>query len=252
MATLLAPYNSAMQLGTGFNSFTQQLCVNNAVIARPDNRSVAKADTQDERSKDIKDIAQDVNYKASVVSKVTDITSSMNVNAAFGIKYDAWDAAGKVDFLNTAKVKESDISFLFSVKVVNQVIFDHSLTEIVPIGINDDGTSTMTDKQFADIYGDSFISGFQEGGTFTAVISVKAKTEEKKRKIEANADIFFTKPKHPESTEANGEAGNAADANFHFRLNNLNDSFLRENETTIWVSYAGGGQHLKERKFSVR
>ncbi|KAH8807210.1 hypothetical protein F5884DRAFT_879992, partial [Xylogone sp. PMI_703] len=247
MATLLAPYNSAMQLGTGFNSFTQQLCINNAVISVRDGpretpRQIPETDGKHEKLLERKnEIAQDVSYKASVVDKVTDITSSMNVNAAFGIKYDAWDAAGKVDFLNTSKVKESDISFLFSVKVVNQVIYDHSLTEIVPIATSEDGI--LDGKTFADIYGDCFISGFQEGGTFTAVISVKAKTEDKARKIKANADIFFTKPKSPESEKSNGKSKNAID--FHLGLNNLNDGFLKENETTISVSYSGGGQHLK-------
>ncbi|KAJ4256872.1 hypothetical protein NW762_008968 [Fusarium torreyae] len=130
-------------------------------------------------------VPQDVSYKASKIDKVTDVTAEMNINAAFAIKYDAFDAKGKIDFLNTSKVKESDVSFLFSVKVINQVIYDHTLTEIVPIATSSDGQSTLDAKAFTDIYGDCFISGFQEGGTFTAVISVKAKTEKKKRDIEA-------------------------------------------------------------------
>lgn len=40
----------------------------------------AKVDRKHEEPKTDKEIAQDVNYKASVVSKVTDITSSMNVS----------------------------------------------------------------------------------------------------------------------------------------------------------------------------
>jgi hypothetical protein len=31
MALLLAPYNDSMRLGMGFNSYTQALCINNAV-----------------------------------------------------------------------------------------------------------------------------------------------------------------------------------------------------------------------------
>ncbi|KAF5656400.1 hypothetical protein FCIRC_13676 [Fusarium circinatum] len=149
----------------------------------------------------------------------------------------------KFDFLNTSKVKESDISFLFSVKVVNQVLYDYTLTEIVPIGIGDDEPAALDAQTFTDIYGDSFISGFQEGGTFTAVISVKAKSEKKKRDIKAKADVFFTKPKSEEGRKASGKGKNSFDLNLTF--DNLNDSFLRENETTISVSYTGGGQKLK-------
>ncbi|KAF5700490.1 hypothetical protein FMUND_14316 [Fusarium mundagurra] len=267
MATLLAPYNQAMQLGTGFNSFTQQLCIDNAVVSprqlrgqqQEDNepsgdtsaRDAARVDvsTKDdagetEQQKKSRPIAQDVSYKASIIDKVTDVASEMNINAAFAIKYDAFDAKGKFDFLNTSKVKESDISFLFSVKVVNQVLYDHTLTEIVPIGIGEDEPSTLDAQAFTDIYGDCFISGFQEGGTFTAVISVKAKSEKKKRDIKAKADVFFTKPKAEQAQKVTGNKGNNS-----FRLNlafdNLNDNFLRENETTISVSYTGGGQELK-------
>lgn len=64
-----------------------------------------------------------------------------------------------MDFLNTSKVKEADISFLFSVKVVNQVIYDHSLTEIQPLRTDEGSISTLDGKTFADIYGDCFISG---------------------------------------------------------------------------------------------
>lgn len=45
MALLLAPYNDSMRLGMGFNSYTQTLCIDNAVeirskeVVRPDNPS---------------------------------------------------------------------------------------------------------------------------------------------------------------------------------------------------------------------
>jgi hypothetical protein len=35
MAQLLAPYHNGMRLGQGFNSYTQQICLDNAVL--PDN-----------------------------------------------------------------------------------------------------------------------------------------------------------------------------------------------------------------------
>lgn len=35
MSLLLAPYNNAMRLGQGFNSYTQQICVDDAVVIDP-------------------------------------------------------------------------------------------------------------------------------------------------------------------------------------------------------------------------
>jgi hypothetical protein len=75
-------------------------------------------------------------------------------------------------------VKEADLSFLISVKVVNQVIHDHSLTKFVPI----EGVGS---QRFLEVYGDSFINGYQQGGEFTAVISVTAKERNKKDIIKA-------------------------------------------------------------------
>lgn len=36
MAQLLAPYHNGMRLGQGFNSFTQQICLDNAVVVNSD------------------------------------------------------------------------------------------------------------------------------------------------------------------------------------------------------------------------
>ncbi|RGP77376.1 hypothetical protein FLONG3_4515 [Fusarium longipes] len=232
MATLLAPYNTAMQLGTGFNSFTQQICVNGAVTSSQDESSPDRKRPGPEQP-----VAQDVVYKTSIVDKVTDVTNEMNINAAFSIKYDAFDAKGKVGFLNTSKVKEADATFMISVKVVNQVIYDHSLINFQPI----EGVGA---ENFTEVYGDSFVSGYQEGGTFTAVISVKARNEEKAREIKAKAGAQFTKTKDAKEAEGEKETKNGASLTIDFRKDDM--SFLDENETTISVSYTGGGQGLKD------
>lgn len=49
-------------------------------------------------------------------------------------------------------MKEADVTFLISVKVVNQVIYDHSLIHFQPV----EGVDA---KNFTEIYGDSFVSG---------------------------------------------------------------------------------------------
>ncbi|KAF2421480.1 hypothetical protein EJ08DRAFT_682947 [Tothia fuscella] len=218
MATILAPFNTAMQLGSGFNSFTQQLCVDRAVI--PDHEAPPEA-----QANIIGPVAQEVTYKATIVDKVTDVTKAMNINAAFAIKYDSFNASGKGDFINTSKIKESDVSFMISVKVINQVIYDHALTKFNPI-------AEIKESNFADVYGDSFISGFQDGGEFTAVISVKARDRSQAQKIKAEAAINFTK--------------NKLELGLNGNFGMTNDSMLEEHETTISVAYVGGGQDLKK------
>ncbi|KAK2593761.1 hypothetical protein QQS21_008522 [Conoideocrella luteorostrata] len=230
MATLLAPYNTAMQLGTGFNSFTQQICIHDAVTSVKEPTSTV-TDTAEVH----KPVAQDVVYKTSIVDKVTDVTNEMNVNAAFAIKYDSFDAKGKVGFLNTSKVKEADVTFLISVKVVNQVIYDHSLLNLQPV-------EGIDPKNFVEVYGDSFVSGYQEGGTFTAVISVKSRNENKSRDMKLDAKIKFTQKKEMPKERTDEESKNLG---LGINLSKEDMSFLDENETTISVSYTGGGQELK-------
>jgi hypothetical protein len=70
---------------------------------------------------------------------------------------------------------------MIHVKVINQVIYDNTLIKFSPI-------SELKDpKDFAGIYGDCFISGFQEGGEFVAVISVKAKNRSNAESIKAES-----------------------------------------------------------------
>lgn len=71
MAPLLAPYNSSMRLGSGFNSYTQQLCVDDAV--RKGNSEPP------EPTKPEDGVAQSVIYKTSVIDKMSDITDALNV-----------------------------------------------------------------------------------------------------------------------------------------------------------------------------
>ena len=57
----------------GFNSFTQELCIDNAVVRGDD------TPTSQEGTKIIQDVAQSVTYKTSIIDKVTDVTDAMNV-----------------------------------------------------------------------------------------------------------------------------------------------------------------------------
>lgn len=74
MATQVVPYNTAMQLGSGFNSFTQTLCVDHAVLHDTDMLAEANQNQPKDR-----EVAQSVTYKTSIINKTTDVTDEMNV-----------------------------------------------------------------------------------------------------------------------------------------------------------------------------
>lgn len=98
----------------------------------------------------------------------------VQISGAFSIKYDQLKVEGNAKFIDTDKIKSSDVSVMLSVKVVNQTITDHALLKFQPIPSIKD----LTPQRLAEVYGDSFISGWQEGGEFLAVISIKAKNRE--------------------------------------------------------------------------
>ncbi|EWZ95760.1 hypothetical protein BFJ63_vAg6939 [Fusarium oxysporum f. sp. narcissi] len=236
MATQLVPYNTAMKLGSGFNSFTQTLCVDNAVVREPNNKG--SGEVRQKQSEE--EVPQSVIYKTSIIEKSTDVTDEMNINGAFNIKYDQLTADGSGKFINTNKIKESDVNIMVSVKVVNQIIYDHSLTKFNSITKFKDDSQ----KRLVDIYGDSFISGWQEGGEFLAVISIKAKNRDEAHNIAADARIAYTRNKSPAPESDKKEF--MLDINAKF--DKIKNDIAAENEVSVSVMWSGGGQHLKEQK----
>ncbi|KAJ1709330.1 hypothetical protein NYO67_8497 [Aspergillus flavus] len=268
MAPLLAPYNSAMRLGSGFNSYTHELCLDDAV---------KKGTGSPPKLPDGEGVAQSVVFKTSVIDKMSDITDALNISGALTIKYNNLiDGTGKGSFINSNKIRDAEINFLISVKVINQTVTDNALTEFAPI-------DNLPAEKFTEVYGDTFISGFQEGGEFNAVISIKVKDKNQVENIKADAAVALTTPSFgsekpkAENTEMyavapndqNNEQGNeqqggneageetkkkedGADSPTGLAIKgnaevekNLQDLF-QENETTVSVSYSGGGQELKK------
>jgi hypothetical protein len=75
MAPQLVPYSTAMRLGSGFNSFTQTLCVDNVVVREPENQV-----HEEGGQKQSEEVPQSVIYKTSIIEKSTDVTDEMNVS----------------------------------------------------------------------------------------------------------------------------------------------------------------------------
>lgn len=76
MAVLLAPYNNAMRLGQGFNSYTQQICLSNAV-----KRAEKSEDDDGAYTKDVPGekpgVSQIVSYSSRFVDKLSDVTGML-------------------------------------------------------------------------------------------------------------------------------------------------------------------------------
>ncbi|KAF0643184.1 hypothetical protein FPSE5266_07850 [Fusarium pseudograminearum] len=302
MALRLAPYNNGMRLGQGFNSYTQQICVDDAVVTDPDRidnpvtndgftmrdlrfaisgahtthspsseesgdavlvspageegndstalaarsfafqfqqraeqikkliedinayetelEDVSKAETAERRKKaqiletkriklsklktlevtealksaESKGLAEElanrgrsqvVTYTSRFVSKLSEVTDEMNISGSLSIKYGAIGGSGKGSFIDSDKFKESDLNFFISVKVINQSINikDALIFQALP---------SVNDKNFVDVFGDCFISGFLEGGEFNALVSMKVLNKDKKTEIEAEAKVAMT------------------------------------------------------------
>ncbi|KAI0129791.1 hypothetical protein BJ170DRAFT_288194 [Xylariales sp. AK1849] len=169
--------------------------------------------------------SQIVTYTSRFISKVSDITDDMNISGGLSIKYNMIGGSGAGSFLDAEKLMNSDLNFYISVKVVNQTINAVDSLRYIPLGHGvEDGNA------FLEIFGDSFISGFIEGGEFNAVVSMKILNKEKKTNIAASAKVALTIG--PSSIEAEGKVGIAKE--------NLDAN----TETTYQVGWSGGG-HLK-------
>jgi hypothetical protein len=104
----------------------------------------------------------------------------LQFTAAFAIKFDQLKINGGGSYMNTNRIKDSDISIVVSVKVVNQAMCNLSHQNPThPQRQRSQTAATARD------FGDSFISGWQEGGEFLAVVSIKAKNRDEAQNIAA-------------------------------------------------------------------
>ncbi|KAF4446873.1 Mannose-binding lectin [Fusarium austroafricanum] len=166
--------------------------------------------------------SQTVTYSSKFIDKLSDITEDMCISGALSVKMAKIGGSGRGSFVDSDKFKESDLSFYISVKVVNQTVnfkdaLEFNKLRSVPINSDD----------FNKVYGDSFISGFVEGGEFNALVSMKVHNKAKLLDIKAEAKVALT----------TGPVDITAEANVGIARTNLE----MNTETTIQVSWCGGG-----------
>lgn len=199
---MLAPYNEAMRLGMGFNSYTQQLCCND-IVRLPGGRSATESDLQNTQPQPPRHqsvpgsgaassilssqtgtelivqkkigvgndsqnmVSQVVDWSASFVDTVSDVTKKLDISGALSVNVDAIGSV-KVSghYVDDKALKESDATYDITVNVTNQRLEAPQVTQFSPI-------ENIEPSRFNEVYGDCFISGFLEGGLFHAVVNCK-------------------------------------------------------------------------------
>jgi hypothetical protein len=176
--------------------------------------------------------SQTVTYTSRFVDRLSDVLDDMSVSGSLSIKAGKVGGSGKGSFVDSDKFKESDLNFYISVKVVNQTINFKDALVFNPL-------RSVDENNFREVYGDSFISGFVEGGEFNAIVSMKILNKAKKTDIQAEAKVALTA----------GAVQIEAEANVGIARSNIETN----TETTIQVFWSGGG-HIKpmEQQWDVQ
>lgn len=168
-------------------------------------------------------VSQTVTYSSKFIDKLSDITEDMCISGALSVKMAKIGGSGRGSFVDSDKFKESDLSFYISVKVVNQTVNFKDALEFNKLR----SVVISSADEFNKVYGDSFISGFVEGGEFNAVVSMKVHNKAKLLDIKAEAKVALT----------TGPVDIKAEANVGIARTNLE----MNTETTVQVSWCGGG-----------
>lgn len=91
-------------------------------------------------------------------------------------------AGGGGNYLNSTALTKSDATYKVTVKVTNQKLIADDMSEFSPI-------PNVPASMFNEVYGDTFISGFIEGGVFNAVVMKELENTTKKKKMGGNLSV---------------------------------------------------------------
>lgn len=79
MSGQIAPYNDSLRVGSGFNSYTQQLRVNDAVI-KENKTPLTDKDLNGKKTADPDTTSQQVTFTSKFVEHASDITDALNIS----------------------------------------------------------------------------------------------------------------------------------------------------------------------------
>ncbi|KAG5661894.1 hypothetical protein KAF25_004133 [Fusarium avenaceum] len=229
MSLTLAPYNDAMRIGQGFNSYTHEICIDGAVVVDTDG-----AHNENTQVRTIEKPSQVVSYSARAVEKLSDIIQTMNVSYPHSIKKGSVTVSGSNSAVDEATFKSADINIIVTVKVTNQTTLIKNNARFVPMkGID------CASQAFNESYGDSYISGFIEGGEFTGIISIKVIDR-------SNVDLTVKKIKAKLDAKGSSTATEFTLNSYDSFSSRGSASVMENTESHIHVSWMGGGQIKNE------
>lgn len=170
-----------------------------------------------------KNVVQIVTYSSRMVDNMTDIMEALNISSSTSIKYGTVKGAGSVSIVNENKVDQSDLNYIVTVKVTNETspVADRMTFNPIP---------ELDNERFTEVFGDCFISGFTEGGEFSAIVSIKVSDKSKVSAVRAAAEAEMTIPAAPGLSVGTSNA-----------INRHKSDVWDDTETTISVNWAGGG-----------
>ena len=170
-----------------------------------------------------KNVVQIVTYSSRMVDNVSDIVQALNISSSASIKYGTIKGAGSASIVNENKVNQSDLNYIVTVKVTNETspVADKMTFNPIP---------EMENSKFTDVFGDCFISGFTEGGEFSAIVSIKVTDKSKVSAVKAAAEAEIAIAAAPGLSVG---TKNSLDKN--------KSDVWDDTETTISVNWAGGG-----------
>jgi hypothetical protein len=151
---------------------------------------------------------------------------ALNISTSMSIKYGTIHGNGNASFVNENKVLDSELNYVVSVIVNNDArasIVDMEFQEIPELPLD----------RFTEVYGDSFISGFTEGGEFNAIISIKLNDKSQYKSVKQAVDIQLAVGPPPLEIGASESTGRE------------HREALRNTEISISVNWVGGGEIKK-------
>ncbi|KAM0496487.1 hypothetical protein ACHAP8_007386 [Fusarium lateritium] len=176
MPQLFVPYDASMRMGMGFNSYTHKLCM----------RDVG---CHDKGKHTVEDLTDTFIYSSSVVERPSDIATALEISQSTTIIDGSLDPTGGGKFINEDKIISADVNLLVSIRIMSRTFISSA-----PDDFEGADGLRLGSTEFHDAFGDSYISGFVEGGYFIGIISFRCLDgSDRNSIIQAIGDLKQTK-----------------------------------------------------------
>ncbi|KAF2799273.1 hypothetical protein K505DRAFT_231459, partial [Melanomma pulvis-pyrius CBS 109.77] len=172
--------------------------------------------------------SQSVTYSTRAIENVSDIMDALNISTSMSIKYGTIHGNGNASFVNENKVLDSELNYVVSVIVNNDALAATEDMDFLDI-------PGLPLERFTEVYGDSFISGFTEGGEFNAVVSIKLNDKSKFKAVKQAVDVQLAVG--PPTLEIGAKES----------IDKEHSEALRNTEISISVNWVGGGEIKKPK-----